>query len=283
MNEKLKQNEDFHFELIKLSSKLEEYEFELDNQKSIVLNQETEITILKSEKNDLIVKNGELAKKLEILNKTPSTKSTNEEPNQNTNSLNISEFTARIEQVTSLKDTEEFKILQDQINEKNKTIKNLQQRLNDMKKTFQKEFKFQSSANNNESTTSVSESKNNKTSQIEVNNNNSSAAKLNATKKQTYLFKSISMSNNAAETIFSTQSALATPHKDMTQLSHLHDDVNFKYLKHVVLKFLTSRSYEAFHLVKALSVLLNFTNEEEQILKDTLQWKMSWFGSRPKV
>lgn len=60
------------------------------------------------------------------------------------------------------------------------------------------------------------------------------------------------------------------------------DDVNFKYLKHVVLKFLTSREYEAQHLIKAISTLLKFTTEEEKLIQDTLEWKRSWFGSKPK-
>lgn len=60
------------------------------------------------------------------------------------------------------------------------------------------------------------------------------------------------------------------------------DDVNFKYLKHVVIKFLTSRDYEAQHLIKAISTLLKFTTEEEKLIQDTLEWKKSWFGSKPK-
>lgn len=60
------------------------------------------------------------------------------------------------------------------------------------------------------------------------------------------------------------------------------EDVNFKYLKHVVLKFLTSREYEAQHLIKAISTLLKFTADEEKLIQDTLDWKRSWFGSKPK-
>lgn len=61
------------------------------------------------------------------------------------------------------------------------------------------------------------------------------------------------------------------------------DDINFKYLKHVLIKFLTSREYEALHLIKAISTLLKFSPEEEKLLHETLEWKMSWFGSRPKL
>ncbi|RZC32920.1 golgin subfamily A member 1 [Asbolus verrucosus] len=61
------------------------------------------------------------------------------------------------------------------------------------------------------------------------------------------------------------------------------DDVNFKYLKHVVIKFLTSREYEAQHLTKAIATLLKFTADEEKLVNDTLEWKRSWFGSKPKL
>lgn len=60
------------------------------------------------------------------------------------------------------------------------------------------------------------------------------------------------------------------------------DEVNFRYLKHVILKFLTSRELEAKHLVKAVSTLLYLTSEEEKLIFDTLNWRMSWFGiSKP--
>lgn len=89
------------------------------------------------------------------------------------------------------------------------------------------------------------------------------------------------------------------------------DDVNFKYLKHVILKFLTSREVrsrtefalipgqrinlnpkffprylivpqvEARHLIRAIGTLLHLSHEEEQLLHDTLNFKVSWFGTRP--
>ncbi|XP_041090364.1 golgin subfamily A member 1-like [Polyodon spathula] len=58
-------------------------------------------------------------------------------------------------------------------------------------------------------------------------------------------------------------------------------EINFEYLKHVVLKFMSSREAEAYQLIKAVSMLLNFTREEEDMLKQTLEYKMSWFGSKP--
>uniref|UniRef100_A0A8C9TN17 Golgin subfamily A member 1 n=1 Tax=Scleropages formosus TaxID=113540 RepID=A0A8C9TN17_SCLFO len=69
----------------------------------------------------------------------------------------------------------------------------------------------------------------------------------------------------------------------VTNNADLNDsrEINFEYLKHVVLKFMSSREAEAYQLIKAVSVLLNFTREEENMLKETLEYKMSWFGSKP--
>uniref|UniRef100_A0A7N8XC20 Golgin subfamily A member 1 n=1 Tax=Mastacembelus armatus TaxID=205130 RepID=A0A7N8XC20_9TELE len=69
----------------------------------------------------------------------------------------------------------------------------------------------------------------------------------------------------------------------VTNTSDLNDsrEINFEYLKHVVLKFMSSREAEAYQLIRAVSVLLNFTREEEDMLKQTLEYKMSWFGSKP--
>lgn len=60
------------------------------------------------------------------------------------------------------------------------------------------------------------------------------------------------------------------------------DEVNFRYLKHVILKFLTSRELEAKHLIRAVSTLLHLSPEEEKLIADTLNWKTSWFGSKPE-
>ena len=39
-------------------------------------------------------------------------------------------------------------------------------------------------------------------------------------------------------------------------------EVNFKYLKHVIFKFFTSREYEAQHLTSAVAALLKFTADD---------------------
>ncbi|KFP56163.1 Golgin subfamily A member 1, partial [Cariama cristata] len=124
--------------------------------------------------------------------------------------------------------------LEQQIAEKNKMIKQLQQRMTELKKTLQKELKIKPDSEVPE----VREKANS-----EVPN------------------ASVTVTNN----------------------SDLNDsrEINFEYLKHVVLKFMSCRESEAFHLIKAVSVLLNFSQEEENMLKETLEYKMSWFGSKP--
>uniref|UniRef100_A0A8C6TDS7 Golgin subfamily A member 1 n=1 Tax=Neogobius melanostomus TaxID=47308 RepID=A0A8C6TDS7_9GOBI len=113
--------------------------------------------------------------------------------------------------------------LEQQLSEKNRTIKQLQQRLAELKRTLQKELKLKPEGDPPSSNTTV------------------------------------------------------------TNTSDLNDsrEINFEYLKHVILKFMSCREAEAFHLIRAVSVLLNFTREEEDLLKQTLEYKMSWFGSKP--
>ncbi|XP_009475303.1 PREDICTED: golgin subfamily A member 1 [Nipponia nippon] len=124
--------------------------------------------------------------------------------------------------------------LEQQIAEKNKMIKQLQQRMTELKKTLQKELKIRPDSE-------VPEVRDKANSEVP----------------------------NASVTV--------------TNNSDLNDsrEINFEYLKHVVLKFMSCRESEAFHLIKAVSVLLNFSQEEENMLKETLEYKMSWFGSKP--
>nr|XP_012018383.2 golgin subfamily A member 1 isoform X4 [Ovis aries] len=124
--------------------------------------------------------------------------------------------------------------LEQQLLEKNKTIKQMQQRMLELKKTLQKELKIRP---DNEL--------------FEVREK-----------------PGPEMSNMAPS---------VTNNADLTDAR----EINFEYLKHVVLKFMSCRESEAFHLIKAVSVLLNFSQEEENMLKETLEYKMSWFGSKP--
>lgn len=54
-------------------------------------------------------------------------------------------------------------------------------------------------------------------------------------------------------------------------------DVNFQYLKHVVIKFVCSREDEALQLIRALSTLLKFSPQEEEHVKSYLNYKVILF------
>ncbi len=64
----------------------------------------------------------------------------------------------------------------------------------------------------------------------------------NTTKSQSHLVHSASYANNMYS--ISGNNNSGSINRKNVHLSNLHDDVNFKYLKHVVLKFITSREYE---------------------------------------
>ena len=121
-----------------------------------------------------------------------------------------------------------------------------------MKKTLQKEFKCQTlNSDQKPADPSVSHTFNQEIKAIEqlpstnsksnavankiISNSTNIPSKQSVKKPSSYINSSL-----ANESVFIG----SPPKKNSSQLSHLHDDVNFKYLKHVVLKFLTSREYE---------------------------------------
>ncbi len=90
-----------------------------------------------------------------------------------------------------------------------------------MKKTFQKELKYQYLSEDNSASKSIElkEGQDSSNTFVTINLNEQSSVNQN------------------------------------DQVSHLHEDMNFKYLKHVVLKFITSREYE-------VSFYINFLNNK---------------------
>ncbi|XP_023168798.1 golgin subfamily A member 1 [Drosophila hydei] len=136
-------------------------------------------------------------------------------------------------------DQAKYELSQREIAEKNKTIKTLNQRLGDLKKTLQKEFRSAQTATIDVDTEQV--------------------------------MPAFRVTNAPIENFQS----------DNKPNCIIMDEVNFMYLKHVIVKFLTSREVEARHLVRAVSTLLQLSPEEEKLLHDTLNWKMSWFGVKP--
>ncbi|XP_053852132.1 golgin subfamily A member 1 isoform X2 [Vidua macroura] len=169
--------------------------------------------------------------KLQVLELEESTRALNNEhlPSPENSVVEQNGEVAAADVIQLQKDNRE---LEQQIAEKNKMIKQLQQRMAELKKTLQKELKIRPDS---------------EVPELRVNSEVPNA--------------SVTVTNN----------------------SDLNDsrEINFEYLKHVVLKFMSCRESEAFHLIKAVSVLLNFSQEEENMLKETLEYKMSWFGSKP--
>ncbi|KAG4069110.1 hypothetical protein HA402_008421 [Bradysia odoriphaga] len=135
--------------------------------------------------------------------------------------------------------------------EKNKSIKLLKQRLADFKKTLQNEFKG---------------SVNHTTSCLDDNPSETQ----NADGKTVSIPEKVDKPTNHC-------TDNATKNRSVVM-----DEVNFKYLKHVILKFLTSREVEARHLIRAVGTLLQLSQDEEKLLHDTLSFRMSWFGTRPE-
>uniref|UniRef100_A0A8C8EMC7 Golgin subfamily A member 1 n=1 Tax=Oncorhynchus tshawytscha TaxID=74940 RepID=A0A8C8EMC7_ONCTS len=141
--------------------------------------------------------------------------------------------------------------LEQQLSDKNKTIKQLQQRLAELKRTLQKELKLKP----------------------ETESDGKERAQEGREERPDRIFTEL------------TLGPAPGPNTTVTNTSDLNDsrEINFEYLKHVVLKFMSSREAEAYQLIRAVSVLLNFTGEEEDMLKQTLEYKMSWFGSKPSL
>ncbi|XP_014611276.1 PREDICTED: golgin subfamily A member 1 isoform X2 [Polistes canadensis] len=225
------------------SAKLQEYIEKEKNEKDSALLRSAQfsqdIEIIKQEQRLQEVENHELQNKMDNLEDRFKAKS--EELEKAVAMLkNSKQRIIELEEVERNKEKmeENEKILlalEEQINEKTKTIKVLKQRLTDMKKTLQRELRVPSASLDNDAEPST--------------------AILNPSSSKTVTAKHV----------------------------NLKDDVNFKYLKHVLIKFLTSREYEALHLTKAVATLLHFSPEEERLLQQTLEWKMSWFGTRPNL
>ncbi|XP_070532753.1 golgin subfamily A member 1-like isoform X1 [Ptychodera flava] len=145
--------------------------------------------------------------------------------------------------------------LMDQVAEKNKTIKMQQQRLSDLKKTLQRELKVQT---------------------------NSDIDGLDSRDKDK---DTIPRSSTVPQSLNQSQPSSLLPPGHGHTISPMKIDelreTNFQYLRYVIFKFMCSSDTEAFQLVRAISTLLHFTKQEERLVKETIEWKMSWFGSKP--
>ncbi|CAG0916009.1 unnamed protein product [Notodromas monacha] len=142
----------------------------------------------------------------------------------------------KLDAVIKIRNTME--LLEEQLGERNKTIRLQNQRINDMKKALQKELN----------------------------------SKANGSSKT-------SMGDSSSEETIGFRRELPPPTLAVTS----QDDVNFTYMKNVVLHILTSKGTEALHMTKALATVLKLSMDEERLVRDTLEWRLSWFGPKPDV
>ncbi|KAL5011326.1 hypothetical protein ScPMuIL_009877 [Solemya velum] len=177
---------------------------------------------------------------------------------------------------TNTKLQQQLTQLKEEIAEKNKAMKKQELRLTDLKKTLQRELRVQALPNDEmcdargQSSTPPMHRK-------------SPATKLSPqTVRKTCRTPSPTQFHIPPHTDNSFTKEIARK-DDCDIQSALEKDINFKYLKHVILKFMLSRESEALQLIRAISVLLRFTVEEQELIRDTLEYKMSWFGARPSL
>ncbi|XP_076126914.1 golgin subfamily A member 1 isoform X1 [Alosa pseudoharengus] len=158
------------------------------------------------------------------------------------------------------------KDMEQQLGDKNKTIKQLQQRLAELKRTLQKELKLKPDSETDGRERVFEGRGDRQERQMDRPSTEASASAMVPTLAPGF---GLASAPGPGTTVINT--------------SDLNDsrEINFEYLKHVVLKFMSCREAEAFHLIRAVSVLLHFSPEEEDMLKQTLEYKMSWFGSKP--
>ncbi|EDW72054.1 uncharacterized protein Dwil_GK10646 [Drosophila willistoni] len=203
----------------------------------------------KEEKLTALLRNAEISQNEELLRKQLRLEKSEWDDLQERNKQLVEDVNGAKQALQTLSDSAErqaqelakYDGVQEEIVEKNKTIKTLNQRLGDLKKTLQKEL-----GRSAQSTTE----------------NESQNQGLGAHRNTNTTVDSRLKGNNKANCV-------------------IMDETSFIYLKHVIVKFLTSREVEARHLVRAVSTLLQLTPEEEKLLHDTLSWRTSWFGVKP--
>lgn len=147
-----------------------------------------------------------------------------------------------------------IKILEDELESKGQLVRHLQIRANEMKKMLQKELKP------------------------------------NPVETEPILNGGTSVSTRpkSPSPICDTSTNFDKPYPSHSKCSRTESgeflsEINVRYLRHVIFKFMISPELEARQMIKAVSTLLQFSNEEEKILQDYLDWKTSWFGSKPRL
>jgi len=317
LSDKQSENESLRSEIEKLTANFAVAESDMTALKQKCANYELEMSEISKQneklvdaKNEMQIKNVELSEKVEM-DKLIEQKRQDEEEKEQKQKVKepaMGDWNQWDEDVEEIDPTQ---MLHDELNEKNKLIKNLQQRLSDMKKTLHKELKYHAFPNES-NTNDNSHHHQIPTKKSPTPNEDMGADAIGAglsfspadsptstisdnevsSKKQPSIPSTLSTHNTTTGNnkkiqgrklqSMTHQSSSGGASASMPDFS-LVEDVNFKYLKHVVIKFMTSKEYEALHLIKALSTLLHFSDTEEKFLRENLQYRLSWFGTRPKL
>nr|AYV89253.1 golgin subfamily A member 1 isoform X2 [Tetranychus evansi] len=159
--------------------------------------------------------------------------------------------------------------LEESLREKNKTIRLQQQRLNDIRKSFQrgstldsKLFDIPGSQNDNE-----------------IGTNDGSSRILAPSRSENGFADQQQSQSPQQQQQPQHQRQLSD---SQTSMNYLMNDISFQYLRSVVFKFVLTSDYEAQkHLIKAISMLLKFSDVEERQIRDSLEQRVSWFKSLP--
>lgn len=180
-----------------------------------------------------------------------------------------------------------------QVTEKNRQLKIRMQNLNDMKKALQKElfehsktqdelhklrtFNNNRNPNNDHQSESTSGDQNYTTRNANLSDNSNNQTDLHDDSE------SATNNNHIAHRIISQldgiscHSSTSVDEFDATMDIHSQKDVNHEYLRNVLFRYMTSTdSATTLHLVKALSVLMNFTPEQSTAIRKTMNARNSW-------
>ena len=188
------------------------------------------------------------------------------------------------QEVISLKEHQEVvQKLEETISDKNKTIKLQLQRITDIKKSIQRgdvPLGSSSSSLNHNNNASSSGSAAALTGYLSDNDGSRTASP--SFRRETHsppaTLDVASHTNMLGHAASAADGGGSSDHASTTL------SVNFEYLKNVVFKFITSSEYESQkQLVKAISTLLQFTDQEENSVRETLEWRASWLSSLPLV
>ncbi|XP_066293966.1 golgin subfamily A member 1-like isoform X2 [Branchiostoma lanceolatum] len=243
-----------------LQQRLEDLELQTDRQQATIRDQETTITSLGE---TLAVREAELAEAQEQWRSLEDAAETERRRREDTKDVCVStadDEEGREEDPKVLELRKEVLDLVEQLADKNKTIKMQQQRLGDLKKTLQRELKITPVDGDTPELRDLPKERD-----LPPLPPGAAAGAAMATVKP-----------------FPSHPNLGMPDPLMPAIMDIDEnEINFRYLKHVVLRFVASRDHEAYQLVRAVSMLLKFTPEEERMVKDMIQYKMSWFGTKP--